>query len=449
MSLGGEEKSIPTLVDVLLMTVAGRISSSGRVNMTRLLVLAVLAVMVGADSVAMGRAEATRNPLSLESCLELGKLFGVGGGAGGWSAGAGALGGESCKEGLDAGDFLGGGIRESLVGSYKIVEDSLLVGSGEGKSIHAAGELLLEGLRESTACEGIVCGRRAVEFDGSRGGAEHIGAAGGGTLFALDGLLRCTGPGLPGSPGLDGWGKSIPIGTLLRKAAGGEQGESGCRGEPVVRDGKIAAEGFLLGLLESVDVLGDSRVILPPALHVDGKSDDVGSFEAGHVGGEVVQHVAEGDLIVEGRGTLQRKKPCFLDDAEEEETAVAFDGSDETLELLLGGPIAFGTSSNGVGGVGGDGWIVRDEGDDHGIEDGAMVQGVDSVRVDETGEAAGAARDVDRLEQIREGLAERFHVVVGRLADDGGVGASEIAEEGFRFLRCRHGAGDGRGGRPG
>ena len=78
-----------------------------------------------------------------------------------------------------------------------------------------------------------------------------------------------------------------------------------------------------------------------------------------------------------------------------------------------------------------------------------MVQGVDSVRVDETGEAAGAARDVDRLEQIREGLAERFHVVVGRLADDGGVGASEIAEEGFRFLRCRHGAGDGRGGRPG
>ena len=138
------------------MTVAGRISSSGRVNMTRLLVLAVLAVVVGADSVAMGRAEATQNPLSLDSCLELGKLLGVGGGAGGWSAGAGALGGESCKEGLDTGDFLGSGIRESLVGSDKIVKDSLLIGGGEGEGVHATGELLFEGWRESTTCKGIV-----------------------------------------------------------------------------------------------------------------------------------------------------------------------------------------------------------------------------------------------------------------------------------------------------
>ena len=77
MSLGGEEKSIPTLVDVLLMTVAGRISSSGRVNMTRLLVLAGLAVMLEVDSVAMRGTESTGGPLALDSSLELSELLRV------------------------------------------------------------------------------------------------------------------------------------------------------------------------------------------------------------------------------------------------------------------------------------------------------------------------------------------------------------------------------------
>ena len=45
-----------------------------------------------------------------------------------------------------------------------------------------------------------------MELDGGRGGTEDIGAAGGGTLLTLDGLLRCAGPGLPGCPSLDGWG---------------------------------------------------------------------------------------------------------------------------------------------------------------------------------------------------------------------------------------------------
>ena len=92
MSLGGREKGIPTLVDVLFSTRSGGISPCGGVNMTRLLVLAGLAVMLGIDTVAMRGAEAAGDPLALDSCLELGKLLGVGGGAGGCgSVGIGSL----------------------------------------------------------------------------------------------------------------------------------------------------------------------------------------------------------------------------------------------------------------------------------------------------------------------------------------------------------------------
>eukprot|EP00956_Cyclotella_meneghiniana_P000223 scaffold288_cov44-Cyclotella_meneghiniana.AAC.3 len=424
LSLGGQQKSIPTLVDVLLGPMASRISSSGRVNVTRLLVLA------GWEE---QKPPVTHLPLiaalSWASCLESVEVRRLGcrssgswrrelqGGPQCWQSSWRWRRRESCWWRLDCRG-----------------QSSRWRRQGRGRPCHwrTAPRRLAREHRPRRHCLKETCG--GIRWRLRRNRRHRSGR--GGTLLTLDGLLRCAGPG-------------IPIGTLLREAAGGEQGEGGHRGKPVLRDGQISVEGFLLGLLESVDVLGDSGVILPPALHVDGQRDDVSGFEPGHVGGEMVQHVAERGLIIVGRGAPQRKKPCFLDDAEEEETAVAFDGADETLELLLGGPIVFGTSSNGVGGVDGDGWIVHDEGDDHGVEDGAMDQGVVSVRVDETGEAAGAARNVDRLEQIREGLAERFHVVVGQLANDGGVGASKVAEEGFRFLRCRHGAGDGRGGRPG
>eukprot|EP00956_Cyclotella_meneghiniana_P023403 scaffold45578_cov41-Cyclotella_meneghiniana.AAC.2 len=121
---------------MLLGPVAGRISASGRVNMTRLLILAVLAVVIGADSIAVRQAEATRNPLALESCLELGKLLGVGGGAGGWSAGVLELGLLAARVAR----------RDSMLAIFLAVASVrvLLVASGEGKSIHAAGELLLE-----------------------------------------------------------------------------------------------------------------------------------------------------------------------------------------------------------------------------------------------------------------------------------------------------------------
>jgi hypothetical protein len=96
----------------------------------------------------------------------------------------------------------------------------------------------------------------------------------------------------------------------------------------------------------------------------------------------MIQHVLEGHVIVEGGCTLEREQPCVLDDAEEEETAIAFDGSDEVLELSTSRPIAFGTGSRGISGVSSDGRIVGSERGKHGVE-GAPVKGnVVSVSVD-------------------------------------------------------------------
>ena len=154
----------------------------------------------------------------------------------------------------------------------------------------------------------------------------------------------------------------------------------------------------------------------------------------------MVEHVSKGHLAVECGVAFQRQQPRLLDDAEEEETAVALDGADEPLELSSSGPVAFGAGSNGCGGVDGDGRVVRVEGNEHGVEWRPMACDVGGFGVDEAGEAAGAARHVDGLEEVRDGLAEGFHVVVRWLAGDCGECGREIAEEGFGFLRRRHGA---------
>ena len=169
---------------------------------------------------------------------------------------------------------------------------------------------------------------------------------------------------------------------MFWKTTGCEQGERGRDGKPVVCDGQVFSKGFLLGLFELVDVLGDSWIILPSTQHVDNESDDVRSVEAGHVGGKMIQHVSEGHVIVEGGCTLEREQPCVLDNAEEEETAVTFDGSDEALELSTSRPIAFGAGSRGVGGVSGNGLIVRSKRDEHGVKGDPVKGDVVGVSVD-------------------------------------------------------------------
>jgi hypothetical protein len=73
----------------------------------------------------------------------------------------------------------------------------------------------------------------------------------------------------------------------------------------------------------------------------------------------VLEHVLEGHLVVKGRGALEREEPRVFDDGGEEGAAMSFGGTNETLSVGLGRPFSFGLDSNSVGGVGGDGGVVR------------------------------------------------------------------------------------------
>jgi hypothetical protein len=79
MSLGGGsgDESIPTLVAVLVVAVAGWLGAGGRVNVAWLLVLARGTVVVGGDAISVGGAKATRYPSALDGGAELQDEFGI------------------------------------------------------------------------------------------------------------------------------------------------------------------------------------------------------------------------------------------------------------------------------------------------------------------------------------------------------------------------------------
>jgi hypothetical protein len=76
-----------------------------------------------------------------------------------------------------------------------------------------------------------------------------------------------------------------------------------------------------------------------------------------------VEHVLKRHLIVEGGGTLEGQEPRVFHHGGEEDAAETFGGADETLAIGPCRPFTFGLYSNGVGGVGGDGWVVRSHGE--------------------------------------------------------------------------------------
>ena len=86
----------------------------------------------------------------------------------------------------------------------------------------------------------------------------------------------------------------------LGKTSGREVGHCGNGGEPVVHDGKMGTGGLLLGVLESVDVLGDTGIVGPPTKHCCLEVHNISGFEAATARGEVVQVSADLDLVVEG-----------------------------------------------------------------------------------------------------------------------------------------------------
>ena len=184
-----------------------------------------------------------------------------------------------------------------------------------------------------------------------------------------------------------------------------------------------------LGVLEFVDVLGDAGIFLPPGLHFNEEGDDVRCFESCCGGGEVLQHVLQQHLVVEGGGTLEREQPGVFHHGGEEDVAEALGGADEALSVGGGRPFSLGFHAHGVGGVRSDGWVVGGHGKEERIEgvavDGHVVGGI----IDEAGETVGATRNVNGLEKVGERFAETLDFIVRRLSDDGGIGGHELTEE--------------------
>ena len=95
--------------------------------MTRLLVLASGAGVVGAHSITMGGAEAARGPFAFDGGAKLGNLFGVScRGSGARSCGLGD------DELFDGRYLFGGELGEDLVARDEVVEHRFFVGGGRG-----------------------------------------------------------------------------------------------------------------------------------------------------------------------------------------------------------------------------------------------------------------------------------------------------------------------------
>ena len=118
---------------------------------------------------------------------------------------------------------------------------------------------------------------------------------------------------------------------------------------------------------------------------------------------------------------------------------MAFGSTDEALALGLGRPFAFCFDTNSVGGVGGDGRVVRGHWKEERVEGMAVGGHIVCYVVDEAGETVGASRNVDGLQEVGERFAKMLDVIVGRLAEDGWKGGSELTEEVFHIVRCGHG----------
>ena len=196
-------------------------------------------------------------------------------------------------------------------------------------------------------------------------------------------------------------------------------------------------------VLETFNVLGDARVVVPPAKHSRKYKDDVGGLEAASAAFETGEKIVEGQHIVKGGFFLEREDPGLFGDGHEESVPGAFDSLYEPLELNFGGPEAFSLGAHRVGCVDGDAVVVRLEGSFHTFGRPVPVLGLVVVVGEENvGEIDRAARDFIWLECVEEVLIEAFDIVVVGRADNGGESCLVLREELFRILWGDHGSDD-------
>ena len=182
------------------------------------------------------------------------------------------------KELFDLEDLLGGELGELGIGGDKGFEDGLFIGDHSCHVVKVTVELGERGQASGGICVGWH-GGNTVDGSGCRGAAERFAMMARSALFALNHLLCLAGPGLPCWPRLCGGCEAIPVKPEHEEAAGREEGHGGNGGKPVIHDGKMGAGGFPLGVLESVDVLGEAGVFGPPAEHCSLEVHDVCGFK--------------------------------------------------------------------------------------------------------------------------------------------------------------------------
>ena len=155
---------------------------------------------------------------------------------------------------------------------------------------------------------------------------------------------------------------------MLREASRGKERAGGDRGKPLVVNRKLFPDRLLLRVLKTVDVLGDARVVGPPAERGGEEGDDVGGLEAAAAALEAGKKSAEGNLVIKGGILLEGEDTDVFNDGDEERVPVDLDRLDQSLQLDFGCLEAFGLGSYGIVCVGGDAVVVCLEGDLHAFE---------------------------------------------------------------------------------
>ena len=187
-------------------------------------------------------------------------------------------------------------------------------------------------------------------------------------------------------------------------------------GEPFIVNRELCSHQFLLGVLETIYVLGDAWVFGPPAEGGREEGDTVGGLEAAAAALEACEKVTERHLVVEGRLFFQWEDPGVFYDGDKERAPGALERFDESLKLNLHRPQALGVGADGVGDVGNDAVVVGGEGNRHAIkrQTGSVLCFVLVIGEQDVRKVDRAAGDVDRLQGVDKRLVETLGIVVVR-----------------------------------
>ena len=109
--------------------------------------------------------------------------------------------------------------------------------------------------------------------------------------------------------------------VLCGKDSGGGNGE-----KLLVGHGELCPRQFLLGVLEIIDVLGDSFRFLVKTDHLCREIDQFARVKASAVVFEMVKKCHCGDTVVEGAGVLEVLVPKFVNGVSEEFDHTTFGG---------------------------------------------------------------------------------------------------------------------------